>query len=739
MQRSTVIQIVAVLISVTLIVGSSAMMPTINKTRSNLNILGNEDALKNAPPDYAFAIQAFGAFRSLITTVAFIRADNYKNEGRYYDAFELAEWICRLQPHFPAVWEFQGWNMSWNISVTTFTPEERWHWVYNGAKLVRDQGVRRNPRAVNLYKQLSWTFFNKMGGDIDEFHSTYKKQWAYRMHLLLGPPPQPLVGDVSDELLRETIFSAEEDYFYQATKTEEVLTRERITREAKERLEEAPDWDPNQVNERMPEDELARINELRNDRDILRRAAMIMLFKEIVAAPSTLEGLYANHPEVRQMVNDLWAMGIRINDDEITETAFLKDGGLGPKFFQPYRELDTPSMIEQFREDDTRTPEELPERDKIDAIVGVSTKNPAGKALVRFLQRKILLEAYNNDPEHMLALVKQFGAMDWRLPETQGVYWVTKAIILSEGNQSSFENDKTNTFRILLFSLQSLSRRNKLFFDPVWHEIDLSYLNMLPDPAFIDSMNSAYLRYAPRFDWRDPDAGAAGDLFRSGHVNFLEENVRKLHFAGREEAAMKYYRFLRENYGLNHTDGTVKKRYTLPLDDFAILGIRENNTLKREMIGVIRGLQAQALEAYSTDAVDFAANVEELARTLHEEWNADRQGVGANRNLLPPFDEIYADTFRAYLSMPARTYLHVLDKARLWGTAPLFIRQRVFDPMQEQFTAECSAFRFKVDRAFPEPAGMESYRERFGTRMGESRKKDDDSPAFTPLQPVNKK
>lgn len=148
----------------------------------------------NPPPEYAFAIQAFGAFRSILTDIAFIRAEEFKRKGRYYDAMQLHEWICQLQPRFPSVWEYCSWNMAWNISVTTYTPEERWNWVYNGVKLIRDEGLKYNPRAVNLYKQIAWIFNNKMSEFVDEHHYTYSCYWAWRMHLLFGPPADPL-GD----------------------------------------------------------------------------------------------------------------------------------------------------------------------------------------------------------------------------------------------------------------------------------------------------------------------------------------------------------------------------------------------------------------------------------------------------------------------------------------------------------------------------------------------------------------
>ena len=168
MHRARTIQLVALIICVVLVGASAGRISTINNGRKALSMYGSESPIENTPPEYAFYIQAFGAFRSLIADIAFIRAEQLKEQARFYDAMTLHKWICALQPHFPTVWEYAAWNMSWNISVTTFTPEERWNWVYNGVKLLRDQGIPLNPRAVNLYRQLAWTFNNKMSEPTDD-------------------------------------------------------------------------------------------------------------------------------------------------------------------------------------------------------------------------------------------------------------------------------------------------------------------------------------------------------------------------------------------------------------------------------------------------------------------------------------------------------------------------------------------------------------------------------------------
>jgi hypothetical protein len=128
--------------------------------------------------------------RAFVVNALWIRADRLKEEGRHYDALQQSLWICRLQRRYPGAWSFLAWNMAWNISVATHTPEERWRWVYNGIRLLRDEGIPLNRKSVLLYKDLGWIFLFKMGDYLDDMHWVYKRQWAMRMQDLLGAPPQ---------------------------------------------------------------------------------------------------------------------------------------------------------------------------------------------------------------------------------------------------------------------------------------------------------------------------------------------------------------------------------------------------------------------------------------------------------------------------------------------------------------------------------------------------------------------
>lgn len=148
--------------------------------------------------------------RAPLVDYLWIRATKLKEEGRYFDAYQLAQMICELQPKFAAVWGFQGWNMAYNISVTCKTPEERWRWVRNGYELIRDQGIPLNPNNTQLYRELAWILFHKVGDYMDEWHAYYKLQFALIMEDILGVPPEGFVrpGRVRDDFYRDYDFKS---------------------------------------------------------------------------------------------------------------------------------------------------------------------------------------------------------------------------------------------------------------------------------------------------------------------------------------------------------------------------------------------------------------------------------------------------------------------------------------------------------------------------------------------------
>jgi len=186
--RDTIICFVCVLTVAAMLITAGMQLDFINDQRQKMKLISNEP-LKNAPPSLAFATVAMGAFRGLVVDVLWLRADKLKREGQFFDAKQLAEWITTLQPRFAAVWEFQAWNMAYNISVAIpeTQPEQRWRWVRNGYELLRDEAIPLNPKSISLYRELAWIFQHKIGSFSDNVHEYYKLQLALEMGPLVAP------------------------------------------------------------------------------------------------------------------------------------------------------------------------------------------------------------------------------------------------------------------------------------------------------------------------------------------------------------------------------------------------------------------------------------------------------------------------------------------------------------------------------------------------------------------------
>jgi len=148
------------------------------------------DPVENASPLVAFTTVALGGFRGLVADALWLRATRLQDEGRYFELVQLSNWITQLEPGFGPVWAFHAWNLAYNVSVKYSEPEDRWRWLQSGIQLLRDKGLVYSPASAEIYRELSWLFFHKMGGLSDQAHWYYKRRWADEMESLLsGPRP----------------------------------------------------------------------------------------------------------------------------------------------------------------------------------------------------------------------------------------------------------------------------------------------------------------------------------------------------------------------------------------------------------------------------------------------------------------------------------------------------------------------------------------------------------------------
>ena len=115
-----------------------------------------------------------GGFRGVVAEVLWFRAHRLQEAGRYLELVQLADWLTMLDPHASEAWVYNAWNLAYNVSVMMARPEDRLRWVQNGIALLRDDGLRFNPREARLYRELAWFYQNKVGDALDTAHLAYK-------------------------------------------------------------------------------------------------------------------------------------------------------------------------------------------------------------------------------------------------------------------------------------------------------------------------------------------------------------------------------------------------------------------------------------------------------------------------------------------------------------------------------------------------------------------------------------
>ena len=185
--RDIIICFSCIALAAGLLIAAGLQLDPINRQRQDMGLI--IDTPENIPPSLAFATIATGAFRGLVVDVLWMRADKLKDEGQFFDARQLAEWITILQPRFASVWEFHAWNMAYNISVAipATQPDQRWRWVRNGYELLRDEAIDKYKlKNITLYRELARIFQHKIGGVSDDAHKYYKLQLALSLEPLLS-------------------------------------------------------------------------------------------------------------------------------------------------------------------------------------------------------------------------------------------------------------------------------------------------------------------------------------------------------------------------------------------------------------------------------------------------------------------------------------------------------------------------------------------------------------------------
>ena len=100
--------------------------------------------------------------RGVAANILWSKAANYKKKKDWTSLSATLNQITRLEPNFLAVWRFQAWNLSYNVSAEFDDYRYRYRWVIEGIKfLVR--GIAYNEHQPRLHWDVGWFTAQKIG------------------------------------------------------------------------------------------------------------------------------------------------------------------------------------------------------------------------------------------------------------------------------------------------------------------------------------------------------------------------------------------------------------------------------------------------------------------------------------------------------------------------------------------------------------------------------------------------
>jgi hypothetical protein len=151
--------------------------------------LGQADLGAIDPASETIRLATLG-LRGVAVTMLWTKANEYK-KTEDWSAFQATlEQLARLQPYFIKVWQYQAWNLSYNVSVEVDNYRDRFYYVKQGIQYLKE-GIGFNRDHPTLLDDLGWFCGNKVGR-ADE-HQFYRQ--LFKQDEDLHFPEEPTIRD----------------------------------------------------------------------------------------------------------------------------------------------------------------------------------------------------------------------------------------------------------------------------------------------------------------------------------------------------------------------------------------------------------------------------------------------------------------------------------------------------------------------------------------------------------------
>lgn len=710
------IQLVALILAAAGVLCSFMLTPTINQQRVDRQLTYDLEVGTGANPAYTLGA-SLGSFRGVLINVLWQRSEQLKQDGKFFESNNLAEYITTLQPRFPDAWDIQAWNMAYNISVKTKTPEERWDWVNKGMVLLRDRGIPNNPNSVVLYRSMAWILGHKMAGGTDDMHFYYKARMAENWQIVLGMPNpnwtwKPEYQDPANRPLEEDFDELEHGQWLATQQFADIVDMAEAYLKKADRTE--GDYRPSNYFTTLSPDNLARF--------------------------------YEDHPGTEAIVQELEAL-TGPNGEELdlglntrTLRAFgrlqmYQDAGYppsSPAVFTPETlGIDAMAVALWINQQKVQVVSDArftqAQRDRVKA------ENPEAKfidlvPMLNLLRALALVDEYHMDPAFMLKTMDDFGPIDWRHPSAHALYWSALGTLRAEDWLNNKDRvDLVNANRSIIHNLQNLAHQGKINFRPkvaAMGEVGQETIDHSPDirmiPAYDRAVTSAKEKAAAGdFGEKHKD----GDTFVNGHENFLQSAVYLYYYDGQETKARDYFERVKALYKDREASPAMQDgHYELNLPDFA--RVRLDDDLGFQWVKLIN---ARIRMAWRFGLAERNRSVMkrhlDAARATYDGFLEERQTVARGsqdvqgRQALPPFEDLVLIQF---LDLMRSTQYSLPQKSGIWQLAAPLLNSvseerpllfEAYGQMMGFLTSQAQLEGQSVDlnAAFPMPRGYEQW------------------------------
>ncbi|MBL8764464.1 MAG: hypothetical protein JNM07_09370 [Phycisphaerae bacterium] len=608
------------------------------------------------PPEVALGI-AMGAFRGVFVNYLWMRANQLKEEGKYHEAVDLSKMITKLQPRFPRVWAFHAWNLAYNISVATQTPEERWQWVNAGINLLRDQGIPANPGDLLLHRELAWMFIHKLQGTMDDANVHYKRRFAQEWTVALGPPPKRTAE------IRDTAQAIEAHVRWLS-----------VTAAAKDSLEEVLAEQP------KARELLARLKERADIEPGPRLLETIEVQRSIYRLASEM-GFIGSSPEAARPAGD----------EKIRQWLGRQSGGVNPGvvelLFNPDYQAAWAALVPHLRK-----------RLLIDRY------HMEPDRMVRYTRKYGPMD-WRHPATH---------AVYWA---ARGVEIALDR--RSESNKTDF--DFVNTDRVVAQSIQELYRSGSIQFDllnPASY-VAMPSADYIPIyGAVIEELISRNAFYDPKGNLIDMNERTY-NLYSAGYENFLKDAVAFLYRRGQKGEAEKYQKQLYTWAGRNQNDRDAIYDDTKPLSEFVIDQIKDRLTTPNVAVAEVFGSLDSAFinGLLGGDRQLFLDNLA-YAKLFHEQYRKQMIfDTAANRELNAARGEIFDRDFSVVAAKAlarAISLVGITDGAVIYRRAPEDLKMVALEILEAQLKPQLAPAAAQgapdFESWFPPPEGYEAFK-----------------------------